>query len=138
MPNRCCVSRCMALSCKTVVVGEEGRTAGAPPPTITRKGGFDVIEAMMGSYQVLLASSALVCPVHGVQGVLYEVAIPKLGMALMSVYVVGERDMYVEEGTLFLVRFEGLRVYKEEDGCYQATADYIECVQAIREGEFTQ
>ena len=46
--------------------------------------------------------------------------------------------MYVEEGTLFLVRFEGLRVYKEEDGCYQATADYIECVQAIREGEFTQ
>lgn len=138
MPNRCCVSRCMALSCKTVVVGEEGRTAGAPPPTITRKGGFDVIEAMMGSYQVLLASSALVCPVHGVQGALYEVAIPKLGMALMSVYVVGERDMYVEEGTLFLVRFEGLRVYKKEDGCYQATADYIECVQAIREGEFTQ
>ena len=92
-----------------------------------------MIEAMMGSYQVLLASSALVCPVHGVQGALYEVAIPKLGMALMSVYVVGERD-----GTLFLVRFEGLRVYKEEDGCYQATADYIECVQAIREGEFTQ
>ena len=89
-----------------------------------------MIEAMMGSYQVLLASSALVCPVHGVQGALYEVAIPKLGMALMSVYV--------EEGTLFLVRFEGLRVYKEEDGCYQATADYIECVQAIREGEFTQ
>ena len=121
-----------------MVVGEEGRTVGAPPPTITRKGGFDVIEAMMGSYQVLLASSALVCPVHGVQGALYEVAIPKLGMALMSVYVVGERDMYVEEGTLFLVRFEGLRVYKEEDGCYQATADYIECVQAIREGEFTQ
>lgn len=138
MPNRCCVSRCMALSCETVVVGEEGRTASAPPPTITRKGGFDMIEDMMGSYQVLLASSALVCPVHGVQGVLYEVAIPKLGMALMSVYVVGERDMYVEEGTLFLVRFEGLRVYKEEDGCYQATADYIECVQAIREGEFTQ
>ena len=97
-----------------------------------------MFEDMMGSYQVLLASSALVCPVHGVQGALYEVAIPKLGMALMSVYVVGERDMYVEEGTLFLVRFEGLRVYKEEDGCYQATADYIECVQAIREGEFTQ
>ena len=95
-----------------------------------------MVEDMMGSYQVLLASSALVCPVHGVQGALYEVAIPKLGMALMSVYVVGERDMYVEEGTLFLVRF--LRVYKEEDGCYQATADYIECVQAIREGEFTQ
>ena len=98
-----------------------------------------MIEDMMGSYQVLLASSALVCPVHGVQGVLYEVAIPKLGMALMSVYVVGERDMYVEEGTLFLVRFEGLRVYKEEEGFYyQATADYIECVQAIREGEFTR
>ena len=128
----------MALSYKAIVVGEEGRTVGAPPPTITRKGGFDVIEAMMGSYQVLLASSALVCPVHGVQGALYEVSIPKLGMALMSVYVVGEGDMYVEEGTLFLVRFEGLRVYKEEDGCYQATADYIECVQAIREGEFTQ
>lgn len=98
-----------------------------------------MIEDMMGSYQVLLSATELACPVHGVQGTLYEVAIPKIGMALMSVYVAGERDMYIEEGTLFLVRFEGLRVYKEEEGFYyQATADYIECVQAIREGEFAQ
>ena len=96
-----------------------------------------MIEDVMGSYQVLLSATAL-APVHGVQGTLYEVAIPKIGMALMSVYVAGEQDMYIEEGTVFLVRFEGLRVYEEDDGCYQATADYIECVQAIREGEFIQ
>ena len=97
-----------------------------------------MIEYVMGSYQVLLSATAL-APVHGVQGTLYEVAIPKIGMALMSVYVAGEQDMYIEEGTVFLVRFEGLRVYKEEEGYfYQATADYIECVQAIREGEFTR
>lgn len=79
MLKRYSASSSMALSYKAILVGEEGRTASAPPPTITRKGGFDMIEDMMGSYQVLLASSALVCPVHGVQGVLYEVAIPKAG-----------------------------------------------------------
>lgn len=93
-------------------------------------------EKFWGKFQVLVNTRKIVCPEHGVQGVVYYVAVPKQGMQVVPVYVLGKQDVDIEPGIALLVRFVDVELFADDNGLC-AEAQYIEVVDSIEEDRYS-
>ena len=94
-------------------------------------------KTLLGSFQVLLAATPLFGAECTQVGTWYKVAVSKLGMQVVPVYIEGAQDMHISSGKVFLVRFSGLDVRFDAEGsvAQYATADFIECVGIVEAQE---
>ena len=93
-------------------------------------------EKFWGKFQVLVNIRKIVRPEHGVQGVVYYVAVPKQGMQVVPVYVLGKQDVDIEPGIALLVRFVDVELFADDNGLC-AEAQYIEVVDSIEEDRYS-
>lgn len=93
-------------------------------------------EKFLGKFQVLVNIGKTVCPEHGVQGVAYYVAVPRQGMQVVPVYVLGKQDVDIEPGIALLVRFVDVELFADDSGLC-AEAQYIEVVDSIEEDRYS-